>query len=277
MSGYAPDCPEVVEHPILPLGRTGRPREDDRRILNGIVWKIRTGSAWRDVPERYGSWQTLYTRFRRWALDGTFTAMLRHAQVGADASGDIDWLVAVDSTIVRAHQHAAGGRKGGRTQADHALGRSRGGLTSKIHLACDGAGRPLAFALTGGNVNDCTQFTTVMNAIRVPRATTGRPRTRPEHVIADKGYSSRAIRAYLRRRHIPATIPERADQIAGRVRRGSRGGRPPLFSRELYKRRNVVERCFNRLKQFRGLATRYDKTAESYQAAVTLASLLMWL
>lgn len=98
---------------LLPTGRRGRPREDDRRLLNGIVWKIRTGSAWRDVPERYGSWQSLYTRFRRWALDGTFTTMLHAAQARADAAGDIDWLIAVDSTIVRAHQHAAGARKGG--------------------------------------------------------------------------------------------------------------------------------------------------------------------
>ena len=101
---------------LLPLGRKGRPREDDRRVLNGIVWKIRTGSAWRDVPERYGSWQTLYTRFRRWALDGTFSAMLAAVQADADAVGDVDWLVAVDSTIVRAHQHAAGARKGGTTR-----------------------------------------------------------------------------------------------------------------------------------------------------------------
>lgn len=100
---------------LLPTARRGRPREDDRRLLNGIVWKIRTGSAWRDVPERYGSWQSLYTRFRRWALDGTFTAMLGAVQARADAAGDIDWLVAVDSTIVRAHQHAAGARKGGTT------------------------------------------------------------------------------------------------------------------------------------------------------------------
>ncbi len=85
-------------------------------MLNGIVWKLRTGSAWRDVPERYGSWQSLYTRFRRWALDGTFTAMLRAIQAEKDAVGDIDWLVSVDSTIARAHQHAAGARKGGPTK-----------------------------------------------------------------------------------------------------------------------------------------------------------------
>lgn len=157
-----------------------------------------------------------------------------------------------------------------------ALGRSRGGLTSKIHLACDGTGRPLAFVLTGGNINDCTQFTAVMDAIRVPRIGPGRPRIRPDHVIGDKGYSSKAIRSWLRRRGITHTIPERSDQVRNRTRRGSRGGRPPAFNKQVYKHRNVVERCFNRLKQWRGIATRYDKTAQSYQAAVTLASLLMW-
>lgn len=97
---------------LLPSGRMGRPRHDDRRILDGIVWKIRTGAAWRDVPERYGPWQTLYTRFRRWTLDGTFTRMLQRLQAGADARAGLDWLVAIDSTIVRAHQHAAGAQKG---------------------------------------------------------------------------------------------------------------------------------------------------------------------
>ncbi len=99
--------------PLLPVSLRGRKRLDDRRVLNGIVWKFRTGTAWRDVPERYGPWATLHTRFRRWAADGTFERMLRAAQSRADAAGDIDWLVSVDSTIVRAHQHAAGARKGG--------------------------------------------------------------------------------------------------------------------------------------------------------------------
>lgn len=149
-------------------------------------------------------------------------------------------------------------------------------MTSKIHLACDGAGRPLAFTLTGGNTNDCTQFTAVMEAIRVPRVGPGRPRVRPSHVLGDKGYSSQAIRTWLRRRSIGHTIPERTDQVRNRLRRGSRGGRPPAFDKQRYRQRNVVERCFNRLKQWRGIATRYDKTVESFQAAVTLASLLMW-
>ncbi|MFE3627206.1 IS5 family transposase [Streptomyces goshikiensis] len=264
---------ELVQ-PLLPRPVLGRPRLDDRTMLNGIVWKFRTGVAWRDVPDRYGSWTSLHTRFRRWAADGTFERMLQAAQAQADAAGDIEWLVSVDSTVVRAHQHAAGARKGGRQSP--ALGRSRGGLTSKTHLACDGVGRPLAFVLIGGNTNDCTQFTAVMDAIRVPRIGPGRPRVRPDHVIDDKGYSSKAIRTWLRRRGITHTIPERSDQVRNRTRRGSRGGRPPAFDKQVYKHRNVVERCFNRLKQWRGIASRYDKTAHSYQAAVTLASLLMW-
>ena len=96
-------------------------------------------------------------------------------------------------------------------------------------------------------------------------------------MLADKGYSSRANRDYLRRRGIRATIPERRDQQANRARRGSAGGRPPAFDKTTYKRRNIVERRFNRFKQYRAIATRYDKTATSYQGMIDLASLLMWL
>jgi transposase len=102
--------------PLLPAqpGRGGRWR-DHRQVVNGILWKIRTGADWRDVPERYGPWQTLYQRFRRWSADGTWDRLLAQAQVHDDAVGAVDMsVVCVDSTIVRAHQHAAGARKGGR-------------------------------------------------------------------------------------------------------------------------------------------------------------------
>ncbi|BCL21842.1 hypothetical protein GCM10017668_36850 [Streptomyces tuirus] len=95
-------------------------------------------------------------------------------------------------------------------------------------------------------------------------------------MIADKAYSSRGFRAYLRKRGIGHTIPEKADQQRHRHKRGRQGGRPPSFDRETYRRRNAVEQCFNRLKHFRGIATRYDKTTTSYEAAVSLASFLLW-
>lgn len=164
-----------------------------------------------------------------------------------------------------------------RASAGQALGRSRGGLTTKIHFACDGRGLPLAVVVTPGNINDSTVFDTVMDELRVPRTGAGRPRRRPDAVIADKAYSSRAIRQVLRRRGIQAVIPERADQKANRLRRSKASGRPPAFDRDLYKARNVVERSFNRLKQFRAIATRFDKLATRYKAGVHLAALILWL
>ncbi|MGW9594699.1 IS5 family transposase [Streptomyces chartreusis] len=100
--------------PLIPRAATGRPRASDRQVINGMVYKIRTGISWRDLPERYSPWQTVYTRFRRYAPDGVFTRALQQTQARADAAGDIDWLVQTDSTIVPAHQHAAAtDRKGG--------------------------------------------------------------------------------------------------------------------------------------------------------------------
>ena len=147
-------------------------------------------------------------------------------------------------------------------------------MTTKIHGASDGRCRTLAVHVTAGQTHDTTQFATVLAGIRVPRPGAGRPRTRPDRVVADKAYSSRANRALLRRRKIAHTIPERADQQGHRARRGRRGGRACGFDRDAYRRRNTVERDWNKLKQWRGIATRYDKTATNYRGGVLLAVLL---
>lgn len=133
----------------------------------------------------------------------------------------------------------------------------------------------LAFVLTGGQVADTIMLPTTLAEIRVPTA--GRPRLRPERLLADKGYPSIANRAWLRQHEIAATILERDDQIAHRRKKP---GRPIDFGpeqRERYRGGNVVERCFNRLKQWRGLAMRSDKTARNYHAALCLAATLHWL
>jgi transposase len=130
--------------------------------------------------------------------------------------------------------------------------------------------------LTPGQAGDNPQLVPVLNAVRVPRLGPGRPRSRPDGLLADKAYSHPSTRRMLRRRGIPATIPERADQKAQRRARGSAGGRPVAFDTEAYKRRNVVERFFNQLKQWRGIATRYDKKALNYRGGVLLAALALW-
>ena len=130
-------------------------------------------------------------------------------------------------------------------------------------------------ALTPGQWGDNPQLPVLLDAIHVPRpGGRGRPRKRPAHLIADKAYSHPSTRRLLRRRGIPHTIPERVDQ---RARRARRPGRRPAFDGETYRRRNVVERCINRLKQWRGLATRFEKRAANYRALVLIAALTMWL
>lgn len=156
------------------------------------------------------------------------------------------------------------------------LGRSRGGLTSKIHLAADRRCRPLAFVLTPGQAGDSPQFVPVLERVKV-HGPVGRPRTRPDAVAGDKAYSSRRNRRYLRRRGIKAVIPEKADQAANRKKRGSAGGRPVSHDADQYKDRNTVERCINKIKAWRGLATRYDKTPESYMAGLQLRGSIIWM
>ncbi|WP_425427424.1 IS5 family transposase [Actinopolyspora alba] len=269
----------------------GHQWNDHRRTINGILWKVRTGAPWRDLPERYGTWKSVYDRHRRWSADGTWERIAEALRIDADTGETVaPPTVGVDSSSVRAHQHAAGaarasGRtapKGGslsRLDSDgwEALGRSRGGLTTKIHLAADLRCRPIVTATSPGQRADSVVFPEVLRMMRFPTSGPGRPRTRPGRILADKAYSSRAIRVEPRRRHITAIIPERRDQRANRARKGPRGGRPPAFDRKAYRDRNTAERCFNKLKQHRAVATRYDKRDYVYQGTLTVASIRTWL
>ena len=139
----------------------------------------------------------------------------------------------------------------------------------------DGTGLPLVSLITPGQAGDSPMLLPLLEQLRVTRPV-GRPRTRPEAVLGDKAYSSRAIRTHLRARGIKAVIPEPADQQGHRRRRGARGGRPVSLDADAYKGRNVIERQYAHLKQWRGLATRYDKYAIIYRAAVVLNAVLAW-
>jgi transposase len=250
---------------------TGHPNAPHRRIINGILWILRTGAPWRDLPARYGPVGTVSSRFYRWRASGVWDRILAALQAAAAADGEIDWdLHYVDATVIRAHQHAAGARRdgaiGGEAQAREALGRSQGGFSTKLHLRAEGKGRPITAVLTGGERHEQIAFEVLLDqgAIRCPRR--GRPRLRPRRVAGDKGYSSPKARRHLRRRHIRAVIPSKSNQR-----------RQPNFDRAAYRRRNLVERLINRLKQFRRIATRYEKRAANYLAMIHIGMLLLWL
>jgi transposase len=274
---------------------------DHRQVVDAVLWRTRAGTPWRDLPECYGNWKTVYNRHRRWAIDGVGATILDELRRGCDQTEartgrwpwTAPWSGHTSTPPAPATSRPPSYRRPRRTprsptqgdrsndknsrQCRESLGRSCGGLTTKIVLAADLRARPLSRVVIAGHRHDSICFQRVMSGIRILRHGRGRPRTTPRYVLGDKAFSNRAIRAHLRRRGIAAVIPEPADQIKHRRERGSQGGRPPAFDVERYKQRNVVERCNNKLKGFRAVATRYDKRDYMYQATVDVASIRIWL
>ena len=156
------------------------------------------------------------------------------------------------------------GQKGGAAEpSDHALGRSRGGFGTKLHLVTDGRGLPLAICATPGQRHESTQFERLMNAVRIPQPV-GRPRSRPKRVAGDKGYSFDKIRSWLRRHAIGAVIPQRSDQEA------RHRGRPLNFDRQAYRRRSIIECCVGWLKECRRVGTRFEKLGGKFAQHLAL-------
>ena len=233
--------------PIEPENRgRGRRPEQNRSIINGILWRLRCGAPWRDVPPKYGSWNTIYRRFRRWSEAGVWeTVAVTLAEIMADSGH-----YSIDSP----RPCLGSGRKRGAHR--RALGRSRGGFTSKLHCLADALGRPLAFHLTVGEAADCKAYDALI----------GLPERTPDALLADKGYDADAIRADLAERKIEAVIPGKSNR---RVK--------IEHDQKLYKQRNRIERMFGHLKINRAIATRYDQLANSFLGMVHIATARYWL
>lgn len=197
-----------------PKNWRGRPRHP-RLLLDGMFWLLRTGAPWRDLPERYGPWKTVWRRFHEWRASGRLSAVRLALLAQLDAQGQLDWdLWCVDGTSVRASRSAVGaGSSEPGEPLDHALGRSRGGFGTKIHLATDGTGIPLGAVITPGQAHESRSREETLNAVRIPQAGPGRPRRRPKALAADKAYSWRRIRRWLHAHKIEPVIPQRSNQV----------------------------------------------------------------
>jgi transposase len=225
----------------------GRTAKDNRVFVNGVLWALRSGARWSDLPERYGKYKTVHKRFTRWAATGVWEKIFR--TLTQDQSNQ---YLMIDSTIVRAHQQAATGRK--KRGADPALGRSRGGLTTKVHLLCHQLGQPVDFVVTAGQAADCTQAVPLLG------------QRKAEAVLADKGYDADAIVQHIEASGAQPVIPPKANRKVQRP-----------YDKILYKQRNRIERCFSKLKHFRRFATRFEKNKVNFEAVVALACSVLLL
>ena len=229
------------------LPRRGRKATNDRLFLEAMHFFTVENVRWRALPERFGHWNSVWRRFDRLSKADVFVSLLRH--VGRDEHiGPFD-------PDVRFHHCARSclGRRRKRGQQGQALGRSRGGFTTKIHAKADNSGGIIAFDLTGGQVADTTRFETLLNI---------GPDITPRAALGDKGYSSKANRAAARTRGIAPVIPHKANEKNA----------PAFFAKTLYKARARIEQGFGRLKRFKRVALRCEKTAQNFRSIVSFAA-----
>ena len=236
-----------IEH-LLPIPR--RPRKYDARlVLSGIIFVNRNGIPWRHLPEIYGNWQAVYATFMRWSKAGVFDAIFKKLNEKLGKKN----IVMLDSTVTKAHRTAASLKA---DKKPRAIGRSRGGLTTKIHLLCTADRRPVDFVLSEGQAGDAKIAPELIsNNFKYMK-----------YLLADKAYDSNKIRALLSSNKVDACIPPKANRKEDIP-----------YDKELYKKRHVIENMFGRLKDWRGVAMRYCRCAHTYRSFVCIAFSVIFL
>ena len=233
--------------PLLPTDVRGKDRADDRRVISGILHVLKSGCRWCDCPPEYGPATTIYNRFVRWAERGVWERLFRELA----ARGRSTETQMIDTTHIKAHRSASGGKGGGQKQA---IGRSRGGRNTKIHAIADAKGRLLSVLLSGGEAHDCPPAPRLIRRTKAARK-----------LLGDKAYDSAPLRQWLKGRGTRAVVPNKSNRK-----------QPFSFDRKAYKQRHRIENAFCRLKDFRRIATRYDRLARNFLASVCLVAAIVW-
>jgi transposase len=248
--------------PLLPPpARTGRPRADDRRTIEGILYILTTGCRWEDLPREYGAPTTVWRRLKRWGEEGVWQRIWRAALATLDGRGELDWSMAcLDGSFASA-------KKGG-----DQVGLTKKGKGTKWMLVIDGNGLPLGFHLDSIAAAEVKLAEQALDTVSVPRPR-GRPKQRPKMPVADCGYDSSAFHRALRRRGMQMCIPPRHRPATWRAKRG----RPIVARKEDYRQRYKVERTFAWLGNFRRLLVRWEQLSGAYRAFFAMAMVLICL
>lgn len=218
-----------------------------RLFVNAVLWVLRVGGQWRELPVERGNWNSVFKRYSRWSERGVWSRILEELAKAADQQE-----VLIDSTVARAHACAAGAA--GSFAEQEALGRSRGGFGCKIHAAADALGMPIKFILTGGQEADVKQAVPLMQGLTA------------QACLADKAYDSDEFTEWLETRSIEIVIPPKSNRKE-----------PRKCDFRRYRERHLIECMFGKLKYFRRVATRYEKTAVNYMGMLSFAAALLWL
>ena len=224
----------------------GRKPKDNRLMFNGILWILKTGAPWRDLPKEFGPWQTVYKRFARWTTLSAWEDLFKQLTKDIDTESTM-----IDGSYVKLHQHGCGAQGG---QYFQAIGRSKGGLTTKIHAVVDALGNPFRIKLTGGNVHDMVPSYELIAGIE------------SDYFFADRAYDTDKLIELVEAAGSEVVIPSKANRK-----------HPREIDKHTYKERHLVECFFAKIKSNRRISTRYEKLASRYLAMVLIASCLVWL
>lgn len=216
-----------------------------KKFVESIYWMARTGAQWRELDGRYGNWNSVFKRFNAWSKKKIWDQLMQHCI----KDPDLEYIM-IDSTIVRAHASAAGYGN----QEIEGFGRSKGGFTSKIHATVDALGNPLKFIITPGNRNDVTQGDALIDDIE------------NAHVMGDKAYDCDRTRSKIKRQNCTAVIPSKSNRKM-----------PYDYDKELYKERHVIECFFSKIKYFRRIFSRFDKSARNFMSFLSFVGACIWL
>lgn len=234
---------------FFPARRRGSPPLNPRVVLNGILWILRSGGRWRDLPARYGNWNSVYHKFRQWISVGLFKKILRDLNFATNKYS----LVQMDSTFCKVHKHGLGARK---ILGEQTIGVSRGGYNTKIHALVSEYFQLIGVVLTGGQIHDSECAITLLSTVNLVGKT----------VLADKAFNSEKIRVFIQEQGATVCVPDKSNAVIKHD-----------FDEELYKQRNIVERFFQRIKEFRHIAIRFDKLDICFLNFIFLAAFIRHL